>query len=71
MYKTDRFDLSRVQLTYDFPKRIFNNMFVHALSLYVSGESLLTIAKERKLMETNIGTAPQCRLFNFGLKASF
>jgi TonB-linked SusC/RagA family outer membrane protein len=71
MYKTDRFDLSRVQLTYDFPKRFFTNLFVHDMSVYISGESLLTIAKERKLMETNVGSAPQCRLFNFGLKASF
>jgi len=71
MYKTDRFDLSRVQLTYDLPKKLFTNMFVHALSVYVSGESLLTISRERKLMETNIGSAPQCRLFNVGLKASF
>jgi len=70
-YKTDRFDLSRVQLTYDFPKRILTNLFVHNISVYISGESLLTISKERKLMETNIGSAPQCRLFNFGLKASF
>jgi TonB-linked SusC/RagA family outer membrane protein len=71
MYKTDRFDLSRVQFTYDFPKKFFTNLFVHNMSVYVSGESLLTIAKERKLMETSIGTAPQCRLFNVGFKASF
>ncbi|MBP1639556.1 MAG: TonB dependent receptor [Bacteroidetes bacterium] len=70
-YKTDRFDLSRVQLTYDFPKRLFTNLFVRDMSVYVNGESLLTIAKERKLMETNIGSAPQCRFFNVGLKASF
>ncbi|MDP4240201.1 MAG: SusC/RagA family TonB-linked outer membrane protein [Bacteroidota bacterium] len=71
MYKTNRFDLSRVQLTYDLDESILNKSFVHALSVYFSGESLLTISKERKLMETNIGSAPQCRFFNLGVKASF
>ena len=71
MFKSNRFDLSRVQITYDFPKNILKSSFVHALSLYINGQSLLTISGERKLMETNIGFAPQCRFFNFGLKASF
>ena len=71
LYKTNRFDLQKVQLTYDLPKHIFNNTFVNDLSVYVSGESLLTISKERKLMETNVGSSPQCRFFNLGVKASF
>jgi TonB-linked SusC/RagA family outer membrane protein len=71
MYKTNRFDLSRVQLTYDFHDNVFKNSFIHNLSVYVSGESLLTLSKERKLMETNVGSAPQCRFFNLGLKVSF
>jgi TonB-linked outer membrane protein, SusC/RagA family len=71
MYKTDRFDLSRVQITYDFKESLFKNSFIHGLNTYVSGENLLTLAKERKLMETNIGSAPQCRFFNVGLKATF
>ncbi len=70
MYKTNRFDLSRVQLTYDFPKYVFKDL-VRDLSVYIGGESLLTISGERKLMETNVGEAPQCRFFNLGLKASF
>jgi TonB-linked SusC/RagA family outer membrane protein len=71
LYKTTRFDLSRVQLTYDFNNDIFKNSFIHGLSLYLSGQDLLTISKERKLMETNIGSAPQNRSFILGLKASF
>ncbi|MDP4208825.1 MAG: SusC/RagA family TonB-linked outer membrane protein [Bacteroidota bacterium] len=70
-YKTNRFDLSRVQLTYDLDPDILKKSFVHALSVYFSGESLLTISGERKLMETNVGSAPQCRFFNLGFKASF
>lgn len=71
MYKANRFDLNRVQVSYDLPKDILKNSFVRALNVYLSGESLLTISKERKLMETNVGAAPQCRFFNIGAKASF
>lgn len=71
MYKTNRFNLSRVQLTYDFNENKFKNSFVHGLSLYVQGDNLLVISKERKLMETNIGSAPQYRFYNLGVKASF
>lgn len=71
MYKTDRFDLTKVQLTYDFPKQIFANLFIKDLSVYVSGESLFTFSKESKMMETNVGSAPANRFFNFGLKTHF
>lgn len=71
MYKTNRFNLTHVQISYDLPANIFRNSFVHALGVYLSGENLLTISKERKLMETNVGAAPQCRYFNLGAKASF
>lgn len=71
MYKTNRFNLSRVQLTYDFNQSIFKNSFVHGLSVYLLGDNLLVVSKERKLMETNIGTAPQYRFYNLGIRASF
>ncbi|MDR2145763.1 MAG: SusC/RagA family TonB-linked outer membrane protein [Tannerella sp.] len=71
MYKTNRFDLSKVQLTYDLPNQIFANTFIKNLSVYISGESLFTISKERKLMETNGSGAPYNRFFNLGFKTSF
>lgn len=71
-YKTNRFNLSRVQFTYDFNNAAFRNVsFIHGMSIYVNGDNLLVISKERKLMETNIGTAPQNRFYNLGFKATF
>lgn len=72
MFKNNRFDLRRVQFTYDFDKTAFGNAsFVKGLSIYVTGDNLLVISSERELMETNIGTAPQNRFYNLGLKATF
>ena len=72
MYKTNRFNLNRVQLTYDFSGHLFaNSPFINGMSVYMNGDNLLIISEERKLMETNFGAPPQNRFFNFGVRASF
>ena len=70
LYSTDRFNLSKIQLTYDFPKEMFDGKWVKALSVYINGNDLLTISKNRKLMETAIGSAPYTRFYNLGVKVT-
>ena len=70
MYSTDRFNLRKVQLTYEFPEDMFKGKWVKALSIYVNGNDLLTISKNRKLMETSVGYAPQTRFYNLGVKVT-
>ena len=70
MYSTDCFYLRKVQLTYDFPAQMFDGKWVKALSIYLNGNDLLTIAKERKLMETAIGYQPQTRFYNIGVNVT-
>jgi hypothetical protein len=69
-YSTNRFDLNKVQVTYDMPQEWFEGKFVKGLSVYLSGESLLTISGERELLETTIGAMPQCRFYNLGVKVN-
>lgn len=74
MYSSDRFNLRKVQLTYSIPATVFENSFakfVKGVDVYVSGNSLLTIAKERKHLEMNVGSAPQTRYYSIGFKAMF
>ena len=70
LYSTDRFNLRKVQLTYDFPTDMFKGKWVKALSVYVNGNDLLTISKNRQFMETSIGYAPQTRFYNLGVKVT-
>ena len=70
LYSTDRFNLRKVQLTYDFPKEMFEGKIVKALSVYVNGNDLLTFSKYRKMMETSVGWAPQTRFYNLGVKVT-
>lgn len=71
MYSTDRIDLSKVQISYRISDSVLRSKFLHELGFYVAGYNLLTGAKEREILETNFGTAPQTRLYNLGIKALF
>lgn len=71
LYKTNRFNLARVQITYDLPQRLFETSFFDEVSVYVSGENLLTLSKEREILEMNITSAPQTRFYNIGVRAAF
>ncbi|MBR6250248.1 MAG: SusC/RagA family TonB-linked outer membrane protein [Bacteroidales bacterium] len=71
-YKTNIFDISKVQLTYDLPSSIFEGMKVlSAAQVYVSGSDLVRFSKEREYEETNVGSAPQTRFYNLGVKVTF
>ena len=69
-YSTNRFNLRKIQLTYDFPKTMMGKV-VKELSVYLNANDLLTISKQRKLMETSVGYAPQTRFYNIGAKVTF
>jgi hypothetical protein len=71
LYSTNRFDLSKVQLSYQFPANLFRNGFVRELGIYASGMNLLTISPEREILELNVNTSPQTRFYNLGVKALF
>ncbi len=71
LYTTNRFDLAKVQISYQLPESLLKKTFVHEMDVYVNGFNLLTTAPERKALELNVGSAPQTRFFNIGVKAVF
>ncbi|RAW02577.1 SusC/RagA family TonB-linked outer membrane protein [Pseudochryseolinea flava] len=71
LYKTNRFDLARVQVSYALPDKILKNSFLQDVSVYISGANLLTLSKEREILETNFTSAPQTRFYNLGVRAAF
>ncbi|SFU13933.1 TonB-linked outer membrane protein, SusC/RagA family [Algoriphagus locisalis] len=71
LYSTNRFDLAKVQISYSFPKSILGNGFIKELGTYISGSNLLTVGPNSELLEMNIGSAPQTRFYNFGIRAQF
>ncbi|MDE6479016.1 MAG: SusC/RagA family TonB-linked outer membrane protein [Muribaculaceae bacterium] len=71
MYSTDRFDIDKIQLTYDFPKTLFHGPVIHGLQLYISADDLVTFGKNREILERNVGSAPQSRFYNIGAQVTF
>ena len=71
LYKDNAFQLTKIQVTYDLPKELLGDSFVKGVSAFVSGKDLLTISKERKVMETSIASDPKTRFFQVGVKATF
>lgn len=70
-YKANRFDISKVQLTYDLSQDIIGGTILRDAQIFVNATDLLTISKERKHMEMNVGNAPQTRSYNLGIKVTF
>ena len=71
LYKTDRFDLTKVQISYDLTGLLKMKSLVKEFGVYVNGFNLLTVSPQREILELNVGNSPQTRLFNLGVKALF
>jgi TonB-linked SusC/RagA family outer membrane protein len=71
LYKTDRFNLSKVQLTYTLPDRVFGKSFVSGLTIYASGANLYTFSKSQEILNLTVGNTPQFRYYNAGIRAKF
>ena len=71
IYESNRFDLEKVQITYDPLRNISQNSFIRELGIFIMGTNPITIAKNKDIMELEIGSSPQLRNYQLGLRASF
>src|SRR5690606_27957667 len=71
LFNTDRFNLAKVQITYNLRSNMFMNSVISGLGVYVGGSDLLSISKARKYRGMNIGSAPQPGLDNLGRTSKF
>lgn len=71
LYSTDQFNLAKVQISYELPTSWFEGKVVKGVSVFANGSNLLTIAKEREILEMNIGSAPQNRFYQIGASVKF
>lgn len=69
IYDRSQFSLAAVQLSYDF--KLKKNLPLSGLQAYLRGSNLFMIAKDKDVLELNVGTAPQNRVFALGLVATF
>lgn len=68
LYDKSYFDLAKVQLTYSLPSKICRKMGFNTFDISLTGTNLLKIAPERKILELNIGGAPNYRAILLGVR---
>jgi hypothetical protein len=71
LFISNRFNLSKIQLTYNFSSQLIHKTFVRDLGVYVSGANLYTFSNYSKVLNLNVASVPQMRNFNIGLRAKF
>ncbi len=71
LYKTDRFNLSKVQLTYNLSSIVMGKNAVKDLLIYVAGSNLYTFSKNRRILDLSIANTPQFRSYSAGIRAQF
>lgn len=71
IYKTDRFNLAKIQLTYELPEKVFGSSFVKGLMVYVAGANLYTFSKNRDILDLSVAATPQFRHYNAGVRGRF
>ncbi|MCX7987419.1 MAG: SusC/RagA family TonB-linked outer membrane protein [Bacteroidales bacterium] len=71
IYKTDRLDLSKVQLTYNIGQNRLQRGYLKRLQVYINGSNLFTFSKNKEILNLNIYSAPQMTFYSLGIKANF
>lgn len=70
-FKSNRFDINKVQLTYTFPAEKFEGKILSGCQVYVSGANLATFSKNTEHYNVTYGGAPYARFYNLGVKVTF
>jgi TonB-linked SusC/RagA family outer membrane protein len=71
LYNADSFTLDALQLTYKLPDAASKMVGMKNLSFFINGYNLFMIAKEKDIMELNIGSETQYRSYSLGVKTMF
>lgn len=71
IFETDRFNLTKVQVTYNLPASVLRKTFVRKVGIYAMGTNLLTISSNKDLMNLQVGSVPLFRYFDIGIRAGF
>ncbi len=71
LYNNDYFNLDRMQLNYEFPRRVAKVLFTQELSLYVRGNNLLRVSQDAERRQIKVASEPNYRDFTLGIKVMF
>jgi TonB-linked SusC/RagA family outer membrane protein len=71
MYRTDYFQIRRIQLTVNLPKSLQKSLRMHGLYVFADASNVYQFAKDKSVINLNPGGEPFYRTFSIGLNADF
>ena len=71
LFSSNRFNLAKVQLNYNFSGKLVRKTFLRDLGVFVSGANLFTFSPNQEILDLSVASAPQLRNFNIGVRAKF
>ena len=71
MFKTDRLNISKVQLTYALPRKMMQKSFIREMGIFVNASGLLTMSENSEILDLNVGSTPQNKYYNAGINIKF
>jgi hypothetical protein len=71
LFRSNWFNLTKVQLNYNFSGSVVRKTFFRDLGVFVSGGNLFTFSPNREILELSVATSPQLMNFKIGIRAKF
>lgn len=71
LFSSNRFNLSKVQLNYNFSGTVVRKSVFRDLGVFVSGANLFTFSRNREILDLNVAGSPQLRYLTAGVRAKF
>lgn len=68
--KRDYFSIPAIQLSYTVPSELTQKLSLKQFTIYARAENMLTMSKDI-YATLNVGSSPQLRMYNIGIKAGF
>mgnify|MGYP002566373447 CR=1 FL=1 len=68
MYDNSYFRINRMQLTYEFDKKLLSKIGIKGLSLDIAGSNLVEFSKCKEYRQLTVGANPQKRYYSLGLR---
>lgn len=68
--KRDYFSIPAIQLSYTVPSELTQKLSLKQFTIYARAENILTMSKDI-YATLNVGSSPQLRMYNIGIKAGF
>ncbi|MES2775679.1 MAG: SusC/RagA family TonB-linked outer membrane protein [Bacteroidota bacterium] len=71
LFKSDRFNLNKVQLSYSLSPSVVRKTLFKDLGIYIAGSNLFTFSENRDILDLSIASTPQFRNYIAGIRARF